>query len=417
MKKRLLLVMIAFLLGGFLYQIVREDSGYLLLAFGRTSVEMSLWTALLLWLLVTFVLFLLWRIIQGGRLVGRRLTSGADKWNRRAQSRTMEALIDFIEGNWQVARKKLVKSADKSVSPLVNYLAAARCAYELDDVDGALGLLHKAERARDTSPLAVALTQARMQLNSKRYEQCLATLNRIKRQAPEHPVVLDLLVEVYQQLDDYDALEELLVQIKRLGLKKGEAFSELEKSVYQHQLSRTVVASKNHENARVQLDQVWQRLPGRLQKNPELRAVYAQMLCLLGADIEAEPLLKKSLQQQWCDEWIDLYGRIGGVDVNAQLQQLERWQKERDADALLYAALGRLCLRNQLWGRARDYFRQSLELEPKPEVYAELARLLQQLGDHDAAFTLYQQGLLQVTPPLPDLPQPKNSLTNSQVDK
>src|SRR5690606_30661777 len=135
------------------------------------------------------------------------------------------------------------------------------CAYELNDVDGALALLHKAERARDTSPLAVALTQARMQLNSKRYEQCLATLNRIKRQAPEHPVVLDLLVDVYQDLDDYDALEELLVHLKRLGIKKDDADSLLEKSVYQHQLLRALAEPKNTEDARVILDKVWQRLP------------------------------------------------------------------------------------------------------------------------------------------------------------
>ena len=404
MKRRLVLLIMVILAGALLYQLIQEESGYVLIAYGLTSIEMSLWTALGLLLSGLVIALLLWRLVQGSRRMTAVLTAGGGVVSRRAQSRSMDGLVDFIEGNWLAARKKLVRHAGKSVSPLVNYLAAARSAYEVNDFDGALELLHKAERAPGSSALAVALTQARMQLGSQRFEQCLATLKRIRRIAPTHPVVLDLLTSVYLSLGDYEALEELLPQLRELGIRKSEALESLEITVFSRLLAPAKVPPGD---PRVRLDEVWQRMPARLHKHPEIQAVYAMALNRMGAELEAEPLLRKSLQQQWQSEWIDLYGRIAGADIKAQLQQLERWQVARDPDPVLLCALGRLSLRNQLWGRARDYFRQSLELQASPEVYAELGRLLQHLGEREAAESLYREGLMQLAPGLPDLPQPK----------
>lgn len=405
MKKGLLLFVLALVAGAALLPILRGDSGYLLLAYGATTVEMSLLTALVLWVVFTFVWLKVWGLIRGSRRLMARL--GQPATSRRAQERSMEGLVAFIEGNWQPARKKLVRYAARATSPLVNYLAAARSAYEMGDLEGARSLLHQAERARDTRPLAVALTQARMQLNSHSDEKCLATLKRIRRQAPDHPVVLELLLQVHQRLNDYDAVEELLPELKRAGIRRGVDYTALELIVYSRQLAAACKPGQKDGQVCEQLAAVWQRMPARLHKQPELRAAYAEALVSLGAEAEAEPLLRKSLQQQWEPRWVELYGRILGADPKAQLLQLERWQAERDPDPVLLCALGRLCLRNELWGRARDYFRESLSLAPTAEVYAELGRLLQQLGEEAAAAELYCQGLIHLTPPLPALPLPR----------
>ena len=50
--------------------------------------------------------------------------------------------------------------------------------------------------------LAVALTQARIQLVDGKFEQCIATLQRGRREAPGHPVVLDLR-QAYLALNDW----------------------------------------------------------------------------------------------------------------------------------------------------------------------------------------------------------------------
>ena len=68
--------------------------------------------------------------------------------------------------------------------------------------------------------------------------------------------------------------------------------------------------------------------------------------------------------------------------------------------------LGRLALRNKLWGQARDYFESSHRLRPSAEACAELARLLFSLGERELSAQYYREGLLLRESNLPDLPLP-----------
>lgn len=397
MKKKLILLLSAMVGGALLFQLMRRDSGYVLLSWGQTSVEMSLWTALALWLLGFVVFFWGWRLFTGSRKLGR-FVLGERNPSTRSQQKTFNALVKFIEGNWPQARKQLVKSAGRSINPLVNYLAAARCAYEQGDFPAALDLLHKAEKSQEGSELAVALTQARMQLDSQRFEQCLATLKRIKRLAPEHPVVLDLLADVYWALDDIDALEELLPTLQQLPGRSAETRRRLELKVYLRQLTKLEMRRKKEDSDQAQkqaLDAIWERVPNKLRQEPELMAAFAMALHRLGFDQEAEPLLRKALQHDWRAEWVELYGRVQ-ADADQQLKVATSWQKQRDADGAMLAALGRLCVRNQLWGRARDYFAQALDMQPDASVYLDFAHLLEQLGEHKQSAELCRQGLAQL---------------------
>ncbi len=88
-----------------------------------------------------------------------------------------------------------------------------------------------------------------------------------------------------------------------------------------------------------------------------------------------------------------LYGLLRGKDPARQLQTAEGWLKEHPDDPSLLLTLGRLCLQNSLWGKARDYLESSLRVQRNPEACAELARLLAQLGDTERSNQLFQEGL------------------------
>ena len=75
--------------------------------------------------------------------------------------------------------------------------------------------------------------------------------------------------------------------------------------------------------------------------------------------------------------------------------------------------LGRLSLRNDLWGQARDYFETSHRLQPNAETCAELARLLFSLGEREKSAQYYREGLLLRETDLPDLPLPARQQARS----
>ncbi|NWE73541.1 heme biosynthesis protein HemY, partial [Pseudomonas gingeri] len=98
-------------------------------------------------------------------------------------------------------------------------------------------------------------------------------------------------------------------------------------------------------------------------------------------------------KRQYDSHLARLYGLLRGRDPARQLQTAEGWLKDHPADASLLLTLGRLCLQNSLWGKARDYLEGSLRVQRNPEACAELARLLAQLGDTERSNQLFQEGL------------------------
>ena len=61
---------------------------------------------------------------------------------------------------------------------------------------------------------------------------------------------------------------------------------------------------------------------------------------------------------------------------------------------MLLLVLGKLCLKNKLWGKAKTYLETSLSLKPIADTYLHLAMLLDNKMQEPAkAQQLYQQGL------------------------
>ena len=412
MKRALLVLGVAMLLGAASFSLIGQDSGYVLIALGNTSVEMSLWLTLLLLLVFVGLIVFTGRLLSSTFRLGRNVSKGLIAPNAsRARKRTARGLMDFMEGNWQEAQRKLVQAADQSGTPVINYLAAARSAYELGDRNKALKLLHKAERSDPQSELAVALTQARMQLMAQSYEQCLATLERVKRKAPQHPMVLDLRRQVYLALEDWQALKALLPSLNAYGSQPPEALAQLTQTVHTRLLQQAGDEARNlpSDQARQRLIRAWRDCPARLRQEPQLVASYAQQLNANRRSGEAEKLLRKQLPKTLDPELIRAYGLTPGPDPHQQLNRAEAWLKKHPQDPELLLALGRLCLRSQLWGKARDYFQKSLEHRPTPETCAELGRLAANLGEHPQSTHYNQQGLLLTIGALPELPQPKRA--------
>lgn len=88
-----------------------------------------------------------------------------------------------------------------------------------------------------------------------------------------------------------------------------------------------------------------------------------------------------------------LYGSIETTNSKKQLAYAEGWLKQYGNQPELLFTLGRLSAREQLWGQARHYFESSLKLQPAAEVYFGYGKLLEQLGEANAALQSYKQGL------------------------
>jgi HemY protein len=154
------------------------------------------------------------------------------------------------------------------------------------------------------------------------------------------------------------------------------------------------------------LRKLWNDIDGGLKTDVDVALNYSQHLRATGALIDAEAVVHQALKKQWDDRLIHEYGLTAANDTAKQLQRAEAWLDERPSNAALRLCIGRLALRNELWGKAREQLEASQKLASNTEVLAELGRLYAQMGDERASAESYRQGLLLSAPPLPSLPMP-----------
>ena len=406
MKRLLVLIVLGFVVTIIFSFVASDYPGYVRIYVGNWLVDIKLWVALALniFILVTAMIAvsLLRRVFQSKKLWSWFGQSGS----KRAQQKTERGLIALLEGNWSSANKLLSRSASKSDAPLINYLAAAHAAHELGDIKEAELHLKKAYEDTSDSEFAVGIAQAQIQLQQNQLEQCLATLLRLKKQQENHPLVLKLLKNVYLRLEDWQQLLNLIPALKKITKTSGNSLEKPESLAWQKlfvQKTDELRHQRNLDSSAEILAALWKKMPDTLRFEPSLIETYAKQLIRLNNEGECEILLRKILSQHWDDNLIALYGVVNGKNTSEQLINAENWLKQKPNNANLLLALGRLSLRNELWGKALEYFEASNRLQPNKQSYAELCRLSMNMNKNDQALF---SGLIDSLA-LPDLPLPK----------
>jgi HemY protein len=405
-----LLLLLAIAAGLYLLSLAIEaDRGYVLFAYKGFRYQSGLWAFLGL-LVVVAVLYYLIKWTLRLLLSSTRL---ANPWSRlhrdrRVRQASEQGMLDLAEGRWARAQRQLTRAAEADSQPLMYYLGAARAANKLGEHEQSDALLERALNKQPQAELAIALTHAELQRSRGDSDAALETLQAMRQRHPGHHLVLRQLQRLYLQRQDWSALLGLLPELRKEKALPAAELDELERETWRGRLAEVgEYGLAQGETALQPLSKAWNQLSASLRNEPELIATYVEQLRRLGAQEEAEEVLRGALKRDYDSRLARFYGVLRGADPARQLQTAELWLKQHPEDPALLLTLGRLCLQNQLWGKARDYFETSLKLERHPETCAELARLLAQLGELERSNQLLLESLGLLHQGLPPLPQPQ----------
>lgn len=375
-------VVIALIAGAFAAHYLLQDPGYVVINFRGYLIEMSVPVLLALFLLILFAAWLLRKLFRAPRKLGEaagRYRSG------RAGDRLTRGMIEVAEGNFAKGEKLLARTAGASEAPLLNYLQAARAAHLLGQDERRDRWLREAYEHTPEAASAVLLTQAELQLDQGQYEHALATLRKLEEKTPNHSYALNLLGRLYYRLEDWPHLEALLPRLKKHGRVEARVLEKWAIRVHRENL-----AAADDPAA---VDEAWARVPKNLRSEGSLLEAYYAALIRTGQHEKAGKNIVAELKREWRGPLVRLFGLIESDDPARQLSRAEGWLKAHPDDVDLLLAAARLSLRNELWGKARSYLETALALRPSPEAYQEYGRLLNQLGESDAAADAYRAGL------------------------
>lgn len=392
----LIILALAALLGVIAYQ----DNGYVLIGRGYTTIEMSLALFIFLQISLYLIISLVLRSIKHAWSLPDIIKNHHKRSKiSKAHKTSKQGLIALAQGQWKKAEKALIKNVDNSETPLLNYLSAARAAQKLNEPERRDHYLSMAHKSMPEADFAVELTQAELQLAHGQLEQSLATLVHLRSISPKHSHVLNLLAQLYEKLNSWQELKDLLPNLKKHKVVNNQELYRLQKIVFQ-QLLKKAAKVENTTNTTSTTESpdhliaTWQSLPKELKNDTDLILDYSEQLIQLKQDNIAEPLLKAAIKHQWLTQFVYLYGLVKATQAQQQLDFAESLIKQHGQNPVLLLTLGRLCLTQKLWGKAQAYFEASLGITPITETYKELGELMEQLGEAEKAGEYFRQGLL-----------------------
>ncbi len=371
----------------------RYEPGSVVVGYGSWTVQMSLAFFVTALALGFFLLYMVLRLLAQLWGVPQRLHLWAQgRRKRSAEKALFRGLIALSEGDWRLAEKTLTHALPESEKAVIYYLAAARAAQKQNALDRRDSYLRLAHDSMPEADIAVGLTQAELQIRQRQMEQALATLTHLRSVKPNHAYVLWMLMRLYREMQDWDGLLALLPELSRRHVVSAEKRKGQELEAYTA-LLQCAVQTPTVESP----DAVWARVPRSLRQEANLLQAYVEEKLKLSDTTRCERLVREALHHEWHSSLVRLYGLIEGKDEAKQLAHAETWLESHGKDPVLLVTIGRLCMRNALWGRARSYLEASINLQASPESYRLLADLLEQMGEPAAAALCYREGLVLAT--------------------
>ena len=363
-----------------------SDAGRVDIEYRGYVIEMSLHTLALLMIALFALIWLISKIIIAPRRIGE--AAGRYRAARSSQKMT-RGMIEVAEGNFTRGERMLATAASTSDSPLFNYLQAARAAHLQGRNERRDDWLKLAYQEVPEAANAVLLTQAEFQLDQGQHEQALATLRRLDDNSKNHGHALALMGRLYFQLEDWSSLQEILPRIKKYAQIKSETMIKWTSRIHREKLQdasdgKTILA-------------IWKKIPQSHKSDMSLLEAYYQGLIRIGLHEKAEKELVTALKKNWRSPLVLLFGQVQGADATKQLTKAEGWLENHAEDPDLLLTVARLCLKNELWGKARSYLEALINLKPSAEGYQVYGDLLNQVGEADAASKAYEDGLRMIT--------------------
>ena len=360
----------------------RLNDGYVLLVFPPYRAEVSLNLFALALVAVVVVLYMAMRALAVTIGLPKRVREFRERRQRdRAGLVFQEAVRLLFEGRFGQAMKKAGEAYDAGTARGLSALIAARAAQRLREPEKLQDWMTRAMSDDPRNEAATLMLEAEMMNESRRFDEALAALDRLQDKKGRHIAALRLELRARQGTGDWDGVLKLARQLEKRDALPPEVAREV----------KTLAHLENIARRRADAG----RLQDYLHALPA--AEYGRRLVLAGAralvDLDAQEAAQKLIESAldgsseagWQPELVALYGGLTGPGLTARIARAENWLRQYPDEAALLLALGRMCMKQRLWGKAQSYLETSLALEETRDAHLALADLCDQLEQSDEA--------------------------------
>ena len=301
---------------------------------------------------------------------------------RLSQQRLGAGLKALIEERYDAAERHLNRAARLGIFRGSSLLIAAEASLRRGAYDRALEIL---DRAVQVAPHPSRIVRARVLRRSGKPEQAVALLALDANADILSPGGWRELVLSALACGDTTRAYDALKPLQRSGVLADDRYAELE--------IRVVTAVLRATPDMAALETFWSQLTRTQRRSWQMVDAYARRAAACGQVRSALDILETALRRTWTPSLVASWGALADTHSSSHLRCAEAWLKKHPDDPVLLRVMGHLCVRLQLWGKARHYLERSLALSPSAEAWESMGNNFADSGDPEQAQHCYRKAL------------------------
>jgi len=362
-----------------------NSTGYVVIIAAGKRIELSANMMVLLIVGGYFAFYFLTRLATTLAAIPARVRAYREERERtRLRLALNDALLAFFQGRYASAQKSAAAALTGDETKGVAAIIAARSAHELGRFSEREQFLDQAKGAAPEVDQARLTTLADLLVSQGRHVEALAVLKDLSARDSRNLRLLRLKLQAEQALRNWDEVLATVAALLKLGgIGPAEAAAS-RRAAHLGNLNR-----KAQDAAA--LAAYWKQLPEEMRMEPAVAATAARYHLALGGNAEAQDIIERALEREWNPSLVAVYGESAGTDALPQIERAEKWLRQHARDPALLLALGKLCMRQALWGKAQSYIEASLALEPTHDGHMTFAALMEQIGKPQEAVAHFRK--------------------------
>ena len=368
--------------------LIAHNPGYVQLVYPPYRFELSLTLFVVALAGLYMALYLTLRLLLGVlRLPAYVRRFRAERARGQGRAAMMEALGAFFEGRYQAAEKEAARAMELGEDSGLIPIIAARSAHELREFDKRDAYLAAAEGKTVGESTMRLVAATKFNLDQRLPLAALDTLKALRETGVRgHVGALHLELKAQQQARNWDEVLDVLSQLEKRAAVDAVTATQVRQQAWLEKINTQAQDAAT-------LRAVLRSTPAEVRQQARIVSAAARAFIRMNEGGSAQQILGASLNMQWDNELVALYGDCVTGDSIGQIEQAEKWLKLHMRDAGLLLTLGKLCLHQSLWGKAQSYLEASVSVSPSRAAYTALGKLAEKLEKHEQAFKYFQQAM------------------------
>lgn len=386
---RILVILALFLSALFIAPALIDEKGYILIAFGNYTIELSVVSFGFILLATIVAVFVALRVLN----IGWASASRMGLWLRKfsfgsSEKHFYDGLYKLLMGDQNGAEKSFFR-IDQGDYHGFHYVALGQLALQRNDETKALEWFNHTKIVDDRQAgLAAAVLLAQYYLQQNRPEEALSCLE--KYEDNKNPYLVNVKSQALTQSQQWDALQNKLPKWKK---SLGANYADTMQNVASLQFSE--IASKEGAN---QLKEHWDTLTWKQRRDPAYRKAMLVQLMSQGMHEDAQDFLVKWYKTDTLPSvFLDVVKHLRLPNPAPTIKLLEGALKTSPEDPILYATLGHIAYYSKDFALSERALAKAITLHETKDELMLLADIYEQNNAHDEAMQALRRAVALTT--------------------